>query len=396
MNSPLNPVLYSRLKEEFGDVKVSNAGRASIMHYQPDALTGRMRAQMTTAGEYYQVSCPFCGDTRKRLWVNHRWGFEDEVLGTKSLWLAICFNESCLVERSNLLSLYDRIYGFKNAKLRGQQPIVLPGKVEETVLREVELPGVTIRLDQLPKNHPACIYLRSRRLDPVELGKTFNVSLCVDASPKYPVAHGRLVLPVIMDKQVVGWQCRYPGELDWKTAKQPKYYNKPDMPGRLMLYNYDNAIQYPYVVITEGPFDAINVGPCAVATMGKHLPQQQMRLICEGWDEGVVMVMFDGDAWKETQAVAKRICEENYNGRVVPIQLSADRDPGSIDNAVMWEGINSILAKEGIDLSKLKRKEKDVQGKSKLLRLHRSPGTEYGVGWMGAQQPVSEHTADVQ
>ncbi len=39
------------------------------------------RGDSDEVGEEYSTSCPFCGDTRGRLYVNHLWGTKDKFTG---------------------------------------------------------------------------------------------------------------------------------------------------------------------------------------------------------------------------------------------------------------------------------------------------------------------------
>ncbi len=394
MPSPLNPALYGRLREEFGRVQVSHAGIAASSKYAPDIFNSSIiRMQLTSAGEYYRVNCPYCGDGRARLWINHLWGVPDEVTHSKNLGLAICFNEDCLATIGRPIGLFDRVYGFKNANMRGKQVVVLPGEVEEQALREVALPGITLRLDRVPATDVVCTYLRARGLDPTDLGQTFDVSYCLDATGNYPMAQGRIVIPIVMRGMLVGWQCRYPADVDWKARNIPKYYNLPNMPRRLMLYNFDKAKTYPYVVVTEGPVDAWSVGEPAVATFGKHLSAQQVQLICENWEHGVVIILLDGDAWDDTCKLVERFRQAEFKGTVVPVKLPPDKDPGDLDRTFLWECIDYECRQVGIDLQTLSR-GKDAN--TIPVRLHyRAYGRDHESGRdVVAERQVREYSFD--
>lgn len=379
MPSPLNPMLYSRLREEFGRVQVAHEGIAASHHYAPDIFDGQIKMHMTSAGEYYRINCPFCGDSRGRLWINHLWGVPDEVTGKKNLWLSICYNEDCLSVIGRPGELWDRVYGFKNAALRGKTIVILPGEVETQVLRAVPLPGVTLRLDRISEMDPVIQYVRRRGLDPIDLAQTFDVSYCLDANYNYPMAHGRIVIPIHMNKMLVGWQCRYVGDIDWKTRGIPKYYNLPNMPRRLMLYNFDVAVKQPFVVVTEGPLDAWSVGEPAVATFGKHLSAPQVQLICQNWEHGAVVILLDGDAWEDAQLLADRFRQAEFKGAVVPVQLPPDSDPGGLARSFLWEHIDAACQRAGVDLLTIRRD--DTNDRTHEPRHHyRAPRSDDAVG----------------
>ncbi len=355
MTSPLNPALYARLKEEFGYVAVSQAGVAASVRYGygPFLSENNLKMELDNAGEYYRVNCPYCGDSRLRLWVNHLWGVANETTQRKNLWLAICYNEGCLAEPGRVQELYDRVYGFRNANLRGARVVILPGEVEEQSLKRIEPPGLLLPLNRLQPRDKVITYLRFKGYDPEQLQKWFGVSYCLNADSNYAMAQDRIFIPVIMHNMLVGWQCRYPADLNWKTAGIPKYYSRPNMPRRLMLYNYDTAVKFPFVVLCEGPTDTWNVGPYAVAAFGKHLSAPQIKLLCDNWK--AIVVLLDGDAWEDSEKLVQRLRDVQYKGYIVPVRLPVDRDPGDLDAAVVADYIMNAANASGVDLLNLKR-----------------------------------------
>lgn len=399
MNSPLNPALHNRLREEFGRVIISNEGSAANVTHGADMFDSRMRMRMTSAGEYYRVNCPYCNDSRARLWVNHLWGVPDNITGSNNLWLAICYNENCLDKQGTPSQLYDRVYGFKNANLRGRELVILPGVVESGILSEVSMPGTTLRLDRMPTNDPVCVYLRGRGFDPVELGEVFQVAYCLDASGSYSAAQNRIVIPVFMRGVLVGWQCRYVGDVDWKARGIPKYYNLPHMPRRLMLYNFDVARKSPYVVITEGALDVWSVGEPAVAAFGKHLSHAQSNMICEVWPNGVIIILLDGDAWDDSLKLAaqlqQRYADSTLTGKIVPVRLPPDKDPGSLDRLFLWDCIDAACSNIGINLLDMQKADIDdfgIKHKHSIGLRQREHVTRGGVV---AQGPLPDYFFDM-
>ena len=92
-SSVLNPVLYARLVELFDEVRISHEG----IEATPGVVmvVGGQRVSIGAEhGEYYSVNCPFCGDTRGRLYINHTY--------TRNRERAVCYNEtSCLTGTIN-------------------------------------------------------------------------------------------------------------------------------------------------------------------------------------------------------------------------------------------------------------------------------------------------------
>ena len=74
-----------------------------------------------------------------------------------------------------------------------------------------------------------------------------------------------------------------------------------------MLYGYDEAFaQNDRLVITEGFFDKLRTGVTAVATLGKSISDEQLRLIRLG-DFKEVIVFLDQDAQRESRAIAHKL-----------------------------------------------------------------------------------------
>ena len=65
---------------------------------------------MVQYGETYKVSCPFCSDTRQRLWINHHWGVRDEKTNDDLLHLAHCFNDDCINTREVQKELHAMVF----------------------------------------------------------------------------------------------------------------------------------------------------------------------------------------------------------------------------------------------------------------------------------------------
>jgi hypothetical protein len=355
-DNPLNLELYKRLQRNFGKVLIANPGEGFVSTVHR-GLDGRPKQQVAHSGEYYRVCCPYCKDTRSRLWVNHKFGAFDENTRSKNTHLAICYNENCLSHPA-------RRQRFENAIFRGMNwsqrkaVVVQRGSTQDDGLRAVSPPGTLVPVNQLADDHKVSEYLRSRGYDPVELGEHFHVAYCEFAEPRYPAAADRIVASVVMDGQLVGWQCRYIGDIDWKQAGFAKYYTRPGMPKRLMFYNYDACKEYPLVVLTEGISDVWSVGPQAIAMLGKKLHMSQERLLCDTWGHGLLVILLDPDARDETDKLVQRL-EHKFARGVVPIYLEG-QDPGDLDRDTIWAIISAELESRGYEMYAVNTSEKDA------------------------------------
>lgn len=330
----LNPSLYSLLRSRFGAIKVINEGQRTAGSYRTNPINGRLVYKARQRGESYRINCPFCNDTRFRLYVSHRWGLWDENLKSYNYHLAYCFNEDCIrLIESAKDRLVDMIIGHIN---RNQKRTIsnLPVDRPTTVNVKAELPGVVIPLTELPNNHSAIVYLRERDFDTVEISEAFGVGYCPNAKGKFVMASNRIIIPLYMDDELKGWQARYIGDKDWKTARTAKYITMTGMRKTEFLYNYDNAKEADFVVVVEGPTDCWSVGHSScVALFGKSASEKQKRLLFENWQNAVIML--DPDAEKESISLANDL--KRMGMKVTRITLPAD--PGDLSNDYLWNVI---------------------------------------------------------
>jgi hypothetical protein len=160
-------------------------------------------------------------------------------------------------------------------------------------------------------------YLRGRGFDPDELVKLWGVQ-GIGLAVKYA---WRIFLPITHKAKTVSWSTRR------LTDAEPRYGNAPRedeaVPAKTLLYGEDYCRHA--VVVTEGFFDAVRVGPGAVATMGLSYTRQQLERIAR---YPVRAVCFDSE--RAAQRRARKLCSdlEVFPGRTMCIELDA-ADPGS-------------------------------------------------------------------
>jgi hypothetical protein len=355
MNQPLNPTLYHLLERSFGPVRIENAGEPGLACIRLDPVTLRPRSQ-AGGGEQYVVRCPFCGDSRGHLYFCHRYGDWDEQAGSDNTHLVYCFRRDCHREPGRLRELRDMVFSVGGAGLvpAAAAAAALTGEGPASGLRRADPPGHHLfTLSSLAPDHPTRAYLESRGFDVAELERLWGVAWCV-----YPVTNERMLnriyVPVVMGGELVGWQGRYPAELDWKTSNTPKYYNAPRMPKNQLLYNFDLARRQPAAVVVEGVTDAWRVGPCAVALFGKSASDAQVRLLVSGWYGKPIVVLLDADAAAEAEGLRVRLARLHTGGLAV-VRLPDGLDPGVCPRGLLWELLVAEAAVQGVDLSEVYR-----------------------------------------
>lgn len=336
---PLCLELYARLEQKFGKVKVSNEGMS--LQSRIKVAGYRTVTEIISPGEYYCVNCPFCGDTKQRLWVNHRFA--------EFRWLAVCYNETRCMDgafgKESRKELYNIVFG-------GSSPVILPvtqGAVVDPAkkLEAIEIPGEVKFFNELPDDHRSVLYLRHRKYDPEELDRYYGISYCesVYDSKYYPLT-GRIFIPLIMNSKLVGWQGRFIGDPDWKATRIQKYFNMRGMSKKDMLYNYDLARKQDMAVIVEGAADVWRIGPKAVALLGSDMADPQKFLIRDGFAGKPVAVFLDSDAVDKTTSIASALYP--YLGTKVFPVISTAKDPGSMTREECWNLIYSEMSKRGL------------------------------------------------
>lgn len=352
----LNPVLYQLLRQRFGAVRVANEGMSIAGKYLNDPISGRTVYEIDARGETYCVDCPFCNDTRQRLWINHMYGVRDEITNSDNLHLARCFNEDCLKkdpDKPLFKELSSRIFQLLN---RDQRQAMQVAKGIEPITADIQLstappPGEVVRLQDLPRDHKAISYLSSRGYNLDQLCNRWQLVYCTAAEKQYCLAQDRIIVPIIMNGTWVGWQARYVGDIDWKQNHIPKYYSLPSMAKRLMLYNHDTAKKQDIVMICEGPTSTWAVYPYGVGLLGKQATLQQQRLLINEYKDKTVIVLLDSDAKPEADRL-KRQLQPYVTGKLVVIELPSGRDPGSYQSnqAELEELIRAQALEQGTEL----------------------------------------------
>lgn len=356
MPQPLCPALYRRMEELFGHVEIVHEGEEAVPG-QVMTVMGRDRVYGGSNGEYYVVNCPFCGDTSGRLNVNY------QFMEPKHRHKAVCYNETaCLTGEAGKVNRRKLFEAFSSGA-----PLAFsyrPATSVKLTLPDAPppLPGVVLPLHAVSPGHPAVRYLvEQRKLDPIQLDREYGVGVVMSASPMYWKTQGRVYVPITMHGKLVGWQTRYPGELDWKKEGITKYYNLPDMHKSLMLYGYDAAVnaRADFVILVEGVTDVWGCGPPAVSILGGSISDAQIGLILSRWRH--VILYLDGDAVMVKGARvgkpegAKTMLERAYDkllpalsavgGSLTVVSLPSDLDPGKLSRKDNWDWIISSFQK---------------------------------------------------
>ena len=346
----LNPELFARLKDKFGEVQVVRPNEPYRPNWVTDPISGRkVRGAGTVSGEAYRLSCPYCGDTKGRLYVNHCWMQWDNDAMRSADDMIRCFNETnCFGNQDNRSKFYSLVYS--NSLWLGEKGIVQSNQ-EEVKPPEPEPPGTVVRLSEMSENQPCVAYLKGRGYSIKTLEDWWNIGYVTSVKwGHHPDCLNRIYIPMSYKGELVGYQCRYIGDREW-TAECPKYRTMRRMPRGRYLYNYDVAIRGRVLVVVEGPTSAWMTGPRSTALWSKSISKDQVNLIRTGWrDDCLVAVMLDGEAVNESLKITAQL-KANCDCRVVRVPLAFREDPGKLGESSSWAAIDSACRESGIQLS---------------------------------------------
>lgn len=248
---------------------------------------------------WLNVDCPFCspGSGRFRLGLPLD-GF------TASCW--VCGKHPVPEVLKELLGIpwgeaKDLLGGFRDLIVRGERPA---GKLRPPA-------------DIGPLLRPHRDYLRGRGFDPDTLEKLWGVR-GIGLSKRLS---WRLYLPVTEKGKVVSWTTRS------LVSEGTRYVSaRPEEEARPLkstLYGADFVGHT--AVVCEGLFDAIRVGPGAVATFGVRYTAAQVYKLAK---YPTRVIVFDNEPEAQRQAEKLRAELEPLPGRTVRVELDA-KDPGS-------------------------------------------------------------------
>lgn len=229
----------------------------------------------------------------------------------------------------------------------------------------VEAPGEMVPFATLPDEHPAVEYLRNRRFDIEEIKAFEPVRALYYCTRGYEVQQGlgsttgRIIFPVYKDGIIQGWQARQVEREDkekgerfvwngytwrqfhrtengrWEDHYVGKYLFNSKIPRYSLLYNWDVARTYPVVAVVEGPLDQLAVGPACVATFGKSVTMEQIRMIknIDTWQK----VFYIRDPEVDTTTTTYRNMIAEMSGLdLYQIVIPGNRDPGETPRDEIW------------------------------------------------------------
>lgn len=372
----LRPELYRRLQQLFKHVEIVDENVPGQMRVVTNAFTGKRQLELLSAGEEYRVNCPYCYDTRKRLYFNHRWGLK--IPGTDSLNLGLChcFNENCMRDYDRRRWLYNDLFCDISNGTPETPDVLRVGNQAAPVSRPFAWPGQLMHVHNLTDGQPATRYLRDLGFDPKQLGRDLRVSYCFAADHEFRLATNRIIIPIAFDGKYVGWQARYIGTPPRQEI--PKYYTMPGFKKTHYLYNLDRARNYPFVVLCEGVTDVWRVGPTSVALFGKTLSTTQRLLLGTYWSQGAAVVLLDSDAADDAQSIYDSL--QGVVAHRVLVRLPKGKDPGDMNRLELDQLILTAGRDQGVDLAAMLKRGPASRQEGVEATVKHDPISQIGSG----------------
>lgn len=326
-----------------------------ITDYLDDILDGGT-PHKTSRGMQYSYKCPICDDWKERLFIHPDRGKYK------------CHNCDSAGTIVTFLSDYNHIPWKEALKLfREYQTyeIELPDEIENEVYNrlirapEIEVPKFVYPLPEEfiliedakgEAGRKAVQYLRSRGVS-MDTAIQQYIGYCEEGQ-----FANRIIMPDFEDGELVYWQART-WEPKPKLKLLQKYYRKVLNPtlteeqiddGYIavdksdVVSNIDFIRQTGIAVICEGRFDSYTIGETGACIHGKHMSDEQfLKLVKHKSEIDLVVVMLDGDAFKQAVSTAKRL--SGYFDDVLVAKLPGNMDPNSLGKKGVLEALNNAI-----------------------------------------------------
>ena len=252
----------------------------ALRQFDAASFVRRLGGEKESGNRYsheYLLPCPKCGSSRLR-W-NHLkdawicWGCRRT--GSTLLLVQLCLGVDELKAFDFIYAGYEGGDG-QHAQLDAAIATHIPSQRPRLRrLPQIPWPPAVDRLDDHPAHAKAWRYLAGRGISP-------------STAAIWGLGFGRsgwlkdyLVFPVYMDDGLVYWQGRAafdpaPGSAGrFRKTLNPRSDGEHATAAEVLL-NYDRVRYHDHVVICEGPFDAMKIGPHAVALLGKSASEAKL------------------------------------------------------------------------------------------------------------------------
>lgn len=339
----LNPLLYRRLVDLFGPVKIRHRGEARAE--QCFRLTTDFKQVSGAWGETYSICCPFCRELRFQLGINYMYGQRDGSCH-QLLHLACCHAHDCLADPENRIELAEMLSAHDGLLKRTR----IHQGTEEPANRVIELPAPLTRLDRLRKEHPARRYVREHGFNPDRLGRCYDVHFCSHNDD--PLANHRIIVPVYMYDQLRGWQSLSIGQSSNaadKDGRALRFFTARGMKTSQLLYNRDRGIKYETGILVTTPADVWTIGPMALSLLGDMASEYQGRVFLANFRQrSAVILVSAGERRRSPLSDLIAEIRVGMSNRVAVVERPCDLPPGVQGRAALRAYILQKARDQGV------------------------------------------------
>ncbi len=301
----------------------------------------------------WTFSCPICGDSIKDKRKTRGYIYlKDRAYRYACHNCGVGMHFSKFLETVNP-NLY-KDYRFEKFRDTSPEFVEYVEKKEEfAVLQKTALEKIARKVSTLEDDHPAILYLKSRKIDPIWFTRLFHTENMNDFStifPKYKeikfMKEGRIVIPIYNRKsELVGVTARAYQPSNLRYIMMRRDDNEP------LIFNLDRIDINKRVYALEGAFDAMFVKN-AVAVDGADFSK-----LSEVIPKSQTVVVFDNQP--RNQILLKRIdniANEGYAMVVWPDGLEKDINKNIIDGKLNTDEIMPLLEQNTFSGMKLRLK----------------------------------------
>lgn len=315
-------------------------------------LQGTLGAPLeSTVGEL-RYDCPFCSDTKKRFYVKQSLDskngqyicFNCGETGNPITFMKRYYNVDSrnavkLLEQNNIEIDIDKTIKFDNSLSDSEKLILLLRGVEpeeyEVKKKPPKLPFNYKFLSQNLYNKEAIPFLRYLNSRGVTLQQIIEHNIAYTVESKcyksdniqtFTFYNSLIFFTYNAQGEYVYWNTRSIVPTKMKTINAPasdEQYGKKDV-----LFNFNKAKDQRMLIITEGVFDALTFHQYGIATFGKAVSDNQIKLIKKYVKpETDIYLMLDSDAYEYNVKVARELFKKFPNTYVVP---HGEEDPNDL------------------------------------------------------------------
>ena len=336
------------------------------------------------AGGETRFNCPFCGNTKHKMYVHDRDGlwicFKCSETGNPVSFVMKYYNVSYM-EAVDILATFD--YDV-NAERQGQTSLSHYGAdltVEEQLLLFITQGGEPFEEENKikykcpppptncknlmanfnnPEAYPFFAYLMKRRIN-LEHIQQHSISYVTHGEVE--LVDGRkmnLVNHIVFftfdeKRKAIYWNTRSiedePFIKSFNAPAKPDEYSKNNV-----VFNLNNLQKADKIVVHEGVFDSIMTPNCGVATFGKKVTEEQVKLIlAKAKARNLPIYLYlDTDAWKEMIATANLIRSMDSDQVVYYVYSGLEEDANKLGFEKVAELIDSAFLADSAGEMKLR------------------------------------------